>query len=43
MRQEEPYTRITDPEYWIDTNGYLHFKTEYAGEIIISEGPLERQ
>ncbi|MDR1663565.1 MAG: hypothetical protein LBR83_01405 [Clostridiales bacterium] len=37
------YTRIAKPEYWIDANGYLHFKTEYAGDIIISEGELERR
>ncbi len=35
------YTRITDPAYWIDFNGFLHFATQYAGEIIISEGELE--
>ncbi len=36
------YTRFY-PEYWIDANGFLHFITEYAGEIIISEGELERK
>jgi hypothetical protein len=41
-KQANAYTRIVDPAYWIDSNGYLHFKTEYAGDIIISEGPLER-
>lgn len=34
------YTRIEAPNYWIDGNGYLHFTTELAGDIIISEGPL---
>ncbi len=37
------YTRIENPEYWVDANGYVHFTTEYAGEIIISEGELERK
>ena len=34
------YRRIVKPAYRIDKNGYLHFTTEYGGEIIISEGPL---
>jgi hypothetical protein len=34
------YKRLASPAYWLDANGYLHFTTEYAGEIIISEGPL---
>ena len=37
------YRRIENPAYWIDSNGYLRFTTEYAGSIIISEGPLERK
>lgn len=37
------YRRIEKPAYWIDKNGYLHFTTEYAGDIIISEGPLKRK
>jgi len=37
------YRRIEKPAYWIDKNGYLHFETELAGDIIISEGPLERK
>jgi hypothetical protein len=37
------YKRIETPEYWIDANGYLHFTTEYAGEIIIAEGELEKK
>jgi hypothetical protein len=41
-KQANAYTRIVDPAYWIDSNGYLHFKTEYARDIIMSEGPLER-
>jgi hypothetical protein len=37
------YRRIATPEYRIDANGYLHFKTELAGEIIISEGELVKK
>ena len=37
------YRRIEKPAYWIDTNGYLRFTTEYAGDIIVSEGALERK
>jgi len=37
------YKRIEKPAYWIDKNGYLHFTTENGGEIIISEGSLERK
>ena len=37
------YRRIEMPVYWIDKNGYLHFTTKYAGDIIISEGSLERK
>ena len=37
------YRRIEKPAYWIDKNGYLRFTTELAGDIIISEGPLERK
>ena len=36
------YRRIEKPAYWVDTNGYLHFTTQYAGDIVISEGPLTR-
>jgi len=37
------YKQIVAPGYWIDKNGYLHFTTELAGEIIISDGVLERK
>jgi len=37
------YRRVEKPAYWIDKNGYLHFTTELAGDIIISEGVLERK
>ncbi|HHV75586.1 MAG TPA: hypothetical protein GXX41_13310 [Thermoanaerobacterium sp.] len=34
------YRRIEKPAYWVDKNGYLHFTTQFAGDIIISEGAL---
>jgi len=37
------YRRIEKPAYWIDKNRYLHFTTEYGGDIIVSDGPLERK
>ena len=37
------YRRIEKPTCWIDKNGYLHFTTEMAGDIIISKGPLDRK
>ena len=37
------YIRLINPQYWIDSNGFLHFTTEYAGEIIISEGELDKR
>jgi hypothetical protein len=37
------YRRLEAPAYRIDANGYLRFTTEYAGEIIISEGGLEKR
>ena len=36
------YSRIENPAYWIDQHGYLHFTTELAGDIIISENALVR-
>ena len=37
------YRRIEKPAYWIDKNGYLRFTTELAGDIVITEGALERK
>ncbi len=37
------YARIATPAYWIDQNGYVHFTTELAGHIIISDGELARK
>ena len=42
-KKANSYKRIEKPAYWIDKNGYLRFTTEYAGEIIISEGLLEKK
>jgi hypothetical protein len=39
-REANTYRRIGKPDYWIDVNGYLHFTTEWAGDIIVSEGRL---
>jgi len=42
-KKTNTYKRIEKPAYWIDENGYLHITTELAGDIVISEGPLERK
>ncbi|MDL2232768.1 leucine-rich repeat protein [Ruminococcaceae bacterium OttesenSCG-928-L11] len=42
-RAENTYTRIANPNYWFDANGYLRFSTNLAGDIVISEDPLERK
>lgn len=42
-RETNTYTRVSAEKYWIDNKGYLHFYTELAGDIIVSEGPLERR
>ena len=39
-KESNTYRRIEKPAYWVDTNGYLHFITPYAGEIVISGGSL---
>ncbi|MDL2233687.1 MBG domain-containing protein [Ruminococcaceae bacterium OttesenSCG-928-L11] len=39
-RATNTYKRIENSAYWIDQNGYLHFTTEVAGDIIISDGAL---
>jgi len=33
-------THIKQPNYWMDANGYLHFTTELAGDIVISDSAL---
>lgn len=35
--------RIGKPEYSINKNGYLWFTTPYAGDIVVSEGPLDKK
>jgi hypothetical protein len=37
------YTRLPRPNYWVDRNGYVHFTTEIADDIIISEGELDKK
>jgi hypothetical protein len=37
------YKRILPGEYRIDANGYVHFTTTQAGDIIISDGPLAKK
>ena len=34
---------ISNLEYWVDANGYLHFYTSYGGYIIITDSPLTRR
>lgn len=41
-KKTNTYAMLKAPAYWVDTNGYLHFETEYAGSIIITEDPLKR-
>ncbi|MDR2908541.1 MAG: Ig-like domain-containing protein [Oscillospiraceae bacterium] len=41
-REANSYRRIASPAYWIDANGYLRFTTEFAGDIVISEGELTK-
>jgi hypothetical protein len=42
-RQANSYQSVRTPNYRIDSNGYLHFTTTLAGDIIISNGPLARR
>ena len=42
-KKANSYKRIEKPAYWIHKNGYLRFIIEMAGDIIITEGPLERK
>ena len=36
------YKQFT-PQYWTDENGYLHFNTTQAGDIVITDKPLEKK
>jgi len=42
-KKTNTYRRIEKPAYWIEKNGYMHFETELAGDIIITERPPERK
>ena len=42
-KETNTYTRIQNANYWVDKNGYIHFTTELAGDIVISEGVLIRK
>lgn len=41
--EENTYWKIQEPAAWIDANGYLHFKTDYAGTALVSQGDLTRR
>lgn len=34
------YYPISNSAYWVDENGYLHFNTTRAGDLIITDQPL---
>lgn len=36
------YSQIKNSEYRVDTGGYVHFNTELAGDIVISDGALAK-
>lgn len=36
------YKLLENTNYWVDSKGYLHFNTEYAGDLIISNGALRK-
>jgi hypothetical protein len=42
-RQTNQYRRLANTAYRFDANGYLHIATEYAGDIIVSDGPLVKR
>lgn len=42
-KKANKYTRIDSPACWIDSNGYLHFTTELAGDIVISDGAFVKK
>lgn len=35
------YKQLKDNEYFIDSNGFLHFTTNIGGDIVITDSPLE--
>jgi len=42
-RETNTFSRINNPNYRIDGNGFLHFNTHLGDSIVISEGPLVRR
>ena len=42
-RETNTYKQIREPNYRIDSNGYVHFQTALAGDIVISDGALSRR
>ena len=36
------YKLMNDSNYWVDANGYVHFTTTVAGDIIITDKPLSK-
>ncbi len=42
-RRSNTYSPITNPAYWVDENGYVHFTTTLGGIIVISNGELSRK
>ena len=42
-REVNRYRRILEPNYRIDRNGYLHFRTDMGGAVIVSDGALVRR
>jgi hypothetical protein len=40
--EKNKYYIITDPNAWIDTKSFLHFKTLVANDIVVSVGSLSR-
>ena len=42
-RETNTYRQIREPNYRIDSNGYVHFDTAMGGDIIISNEALARR
>ncbi|GHU79786.1 hypothetical protein FACS1894191_3390 [Clostridia bacterium] len=42
-KKTNTYKRIPNSKYWVDKNGFVHFITELAGDIIITDGPLVKK
>ena len=41
--ENNSYRAISQPNAWIDKNGYVHFTTTYADNIVISDGALAKK